>query len=583
MILQSLVQCYEDLAKREEVEKPGWAKVRVSYGLLLNDAGQIQQVLPLKTEQLRGNKKVLFPQLVRVPMPVKKSSNVQSNFLCDNAAYILGWAEEENAARACQCFTAGKELHLRILENVNTPAARAVKTFFTNWQPAQIKEQPNLLEWQEDFLAGANLVFWYQNRPVLEDEAIQKAWQAYYDRDAEDAAERMPCLVTGENTVPVKLHPSIKGVRGAQSSGASLVSFNATSFTSYDREQGLNAPTSKYAAFAYTTALNTMLVDPRRVFRVGDTSIVCWAEGGDPSYSTMMDSLLNGTSESMTDQLLQNIMSTLAAGKPIDLNGVPLDPKNRFYILGLSPNAARLSIRFFLQNEFGHFIENIHRHYQDLEIVKPENDPVFLPLWKIMKETVKKESTDKTPSPQLTGNLFCSILSGTPYPVTLINQVMLRIRAEHEISRGKAAIIKAFYLRNSQDKDLKEVLAVSLVKDSQYIPYVLGRYFAVLEAIQEAASPGINTTIKDRYFNSASATPAFVFPILGKLANSHLQKIDNDSKGLSVHYKKKLGEIIDLIPNNEFPVQLTLPEQGAFQLGYYHETQERYRNKKKEE
>lgn len=583
MILQSLVQCYEDLAKREEVEKPGWAKVRVSYGLLLNDAGQIQQVLPLKTEQLRGNKKVLFPQLVRVPMPVKKSSNVQSNFLCDNAAYILGWAEEENAARACQCFTAGKELHLRILENVNTPAARAVKTFFTNWQPAQIKEQPNLLEWQEDFLAGANLVFWYQNRPVLEDEAIQKAWQAYYDRDAEDAAERMPCLVTGENTVPVKLHPSIKGVRGAQSSGASLVSFNATSFTSYDREQGLNAPTSKYAAFAYTTALNTMLVDPRRVFRVGDTSIVCWAEGGDPSYSTMMDSLLNGTSESMTDQLLQNIMSTLAAGKPIDLNGVPLDPKNRFYILGLSPNAARLSIRFFLQNEFGHFIENIHRHYQDLEIVKPENDPVFLPLWKIMKETVKKESTDKTPSPQLTGNLFCSILSGTPYPVTLINQVMLRIRAEHEISRGKAAIIKAFYLRNSQDKDLKEVLAVSLVKDSQYIPYVLGRYFAVLEAIQEAASPGINTTIKDRYFNSASSTPAFVFPILGKLANSHLQKIDNDSKGLSVHYKKKLGEIIDLIPNNEFPVQLTLPEQGAFQLGYYHETQERYRNKKKEE
>ena len=375
MILQSLVQCYEDLAKREEVEKPGWAKVRVSYGLLLNDAGQIQQVLPLKTEQLRGNKKVLFPQLVRVPMPVKKSSNVQSNFLCDNAAYILGWAEEENAARACQCFTAGKELHLRILENVNTPAARAVKTFFTNWQPAQIKEQPNLLEWQEDFLAGANLVFWYQNRPVLEDEAIQKAWQAYYDRDAEDAAERMPCLVTGENTVPVKLHPSIKGVRGAQSSGASLVSFNATSFTSYDREQGLNAPTSKYAAFAYTTALNTMLVDPRRVFRVGDTSIVCWAEGGDPSYSTMMDSLLNGSSESMTDQLLQNIMSTLAAGKPIDLNGVPLDPKNRFYILGLSPNAARLSIRFFLQNEFGHFIENIHRHYQQLEIVKPVNDP----------------------------------------------------------------------------------------------------------------------------------------------------------------------------------------------------------------
>ena len=280
-----------------------------------------------------------------------------------------------------------------------------------------------------------------------------------------------------------------------------------------------------------------------------------------------------------TEQDIRNTLFRLAEGLPVDWQDQRLDPDTRFYILGLAPNAARLSVRFFWQNSFGTLARNITRHYERLEIVRPayDNFPT-LPLWRLVRETVNLNARSPDPSPRLAGDLLLAVLNDAPYPATLLDGVTLRIRADKQITGGRAAILKAWYLRNSQDEQLKEVMTVELNEQSNYLPYVLGRLFSVLEGVQQRANPNINTTIKDRYFNSASATPATVFPLLLNLAQKHLAKLDGR---LATYYNKRITELNARITQT-LPARLTLPEQSAFQIGYYHETQKRYTKKEEQ-
>lgn len=580
MILQALTQYYEDLLALGKIERPGWSKSKVSYGLVLNDEGQLTQLLHLQTEVARGKKTVLAPQELLVPSPAKRSSGVLANFLCDNSSYLLGVDAKGKPTRTAECFAAAKELHRKLLEQADSPTARAVVRFFECWNPAQAINHPRLQEDWDDLLKGGNLIFWYGNGPVTQDPVVADAWTQHYEA-ADDAAESIRCLVTGRCGPLARLHPNIKGVAGAQSSGASLVSFNASAFCSYDHEQGANAPVSEYAAFAYAAALNTLLSDRDRVCRVGDTTILCWAAGGDSNYQDYFIANMFGDSYSENDLL--DTLHHLAKGEHITWNDNQLAPDTRFYVLGLAPNAARLSVRFFWQNTFGRMARNLARHYDRLNIIRPAYDKFpTLPVWRLVQETVRKPSPDARPAepnPRLAGDLLLAVLNDMPYPATLLDGTALRIRAERNVSRGQAAIIKAYYLRNSSNPKLKEVMTVELNEQSTYLPYVLGRLFAVLEAVQQSANPGINATIKDRYFNSASATPSSVFPLLINLAQKHLAKLDG---GLSLYYQKKIADLIDRITQT-LPARMTLPEQGAFQLGYYHETQKRYAKSKKEE
>ena len=372
------------------------------------------------------------------------------------------------------------------------------------------------------------------------------------------------------------VHPSIKNVAGAQSSGAALVSFNAPAFCSYGKEQSLNAPTGKYAAFAYPTALNHLLSDRDHVWRVGDATVVCWARDGGSAYQNFMGWCCFGQEPSYDVNDLRQMVGRLCQGEMVTYSQEKLDPDMDFYILGLSPNAARLSVRFFLRNTFGGFLKHVQAHYDRLEIVRPAFDKFeTLPLWRLLSETVNQNSRDKSPAPNLAGEVLRAVLSDTCYPATLLNGVTLRIRAEHEVNRGRAAILKAYYSKRQNPDVPKEVLTVSLNPDSANIPYNLGRLFSVLEAIQSAANPGINTTIKDKYFNSASATPAIVFPTLLNLAQKHLKKLDG---GLRTHYDKQLTALLSKLGEG-YPARMSLPQQGSFQLGYYHQTQARYEKK----
>jgi CRISPR-associated protein Csd1 len=273
------------------------------------------------------------------------------------------------------------------------------------------------------------------------------------------------------------------------------------------------------------------------------------------------------------------MVKKLVTGNCVVFDGSRLDPNKPFYILGLSPNAARLSIRFFLRNSFGAILKNVQAHYERLEIVRPVYDKFeSLPMWKLLSETVNQNARDKSPSPVLSGEVLRAILTNTAYPATLLNGVVLRIRAEHEVTRGRAAILKAYYLKNKNQDVPEEVLTVSLNPDSTNIPYTLGRMFSVLEAIQSAANPGINATIKDKYFSSASTIPATIFPTLVDLAQKHLRKLKSSNTGLAIFYEKQLSELAETI-GDTFPARLNLPQQGSFQLGYYHQTAARYQKK----
>ena len=576
MILQALTQYYEELLAAGKITRPGWAKAKVSFALDLDDAGQVRQLLHLQREVQRGKKTALVPQELDMPSPVKRTAGVAANFLCDNSSYLLGADDKGKPARSLECFSAARALHLALLKDVDSPAAKAIVRFFETWDPAQAAEHPALREDWADLMKGGNLTFWYRDAPAAADPAVAAAWQRQYESGGEDAEDAL-CLVTGQHTTLARLHPSIKGVVGAQSSGASLVAFNAPAFCSYEHEQGANAPTGEYAAFAYATALNTLLADRDHICRVGDTTILFWAANAEAAYQDfMMYSLFN---DHYSEGDILSALHSLAKGESVDWDQARLDPATRFYVLGLAPNAARLSVRFFWQNNFGTLARNIARHYERLDIVRPSFDKFpTLPIWRLVQETVRRPAPGASPadpSPRLAGDLLLAVLNDALYPATLLDGVSLRIRAEHDVTRGKAAILKAYYLRNSSDQNIKEVMTVELNEQSAYLPYVLGRLFAVLEAVQQSANPGINTTIKDRYFNSASATPASVFPLLLNLAQKHLAKLD---VGLATYYDKKITELNSRITCT-LPARMSLPEQSAFQIGYYHETQKRYAKK----
>lgn len=588
MILQALTAYYEQLVRQGKLSAPGWDdSFKVSYELRLNDAGQLLRVVPLLTEKTVGKKTVLAPRAMRVPAHEKRSSGIAANFLCDNSTYLLGADEKGKPERSADCFKACAKLHHTILDGVDSPAARALLAYFDSWDPAQAAAHPLLAEQWKEITGNANLIFGYEAADhshsfVNDDPAIQNAWQTHYnDRSAD--SDMGQCLITGKYAPIERTHPNISGVPGAQSSGAALVSFNAPAFCSYGHEQGDNAPVSKYAAFAYTTALNRLLADRSHCKHVGDTTILCWAENAEPVYQDAMSMFLFGADEAagIQESDVQAALKRLSAGQTVPFLEKELSPDQHFYLLGLAPNAARLSVRFFLRDTFGSFAQNLQKHAEEMEIDCSEKEKFrTLPIWAVVNETTRTvPGQPAKPSPQLAGDLLRAVLTGGRYPATLLNGVTLRIRAEQNVTRGRAAVIKAYYLRNYPTELNKEVYTVSL-NETTNVPYLLGRLFSVLEAVQKAANPGINTTIKDRYFNAACATPGMSFPTLLRLSQKHLRKLND---GLATHYDKQITELMAQLPESGFPVRFSLPDQGKFTIGYYHQTQKRYVKKNEEE
>lgn len=575
MILQALVQHYERLAEEEKVDQEGWCKAKVSYGINLSSDGKIQGIITLKQEEVRGKKMVWVPQMLRVPEMVTRSSGISANFLCDNSKYMLGLDESGTSQRVLECFAAARERHLSLLKDTEGEMARAVRLFFETWDPVKVAECDVIRERQEEVTDGGNLIFCMGMQFAQDDPYIKDTWERSRMKISGEEQAGI-CLVTGQKTEISRIHKVIKGVPGAQSSGASLISFNAPSFESYGKEQSYNAPVGKFAEFAYTTALNYLLSQREYTFQLGDSMIVFWAESGKEEYQAAFFDCVDPKKNNQEE--IRGIFDNLKKQWKVEYQDVELNPDQKFYILSLAPNAARLSVRFFYQDSFGNMLNNLAAHYDRMSVVKPAwaND-WYLGIRSMLGETVNQNSKDKMPVPNMAASVLKAILSGTRYPASLYTDVLIRIRAEQgTVTWGRAGIIKAYLIRNGNWKEGEKYMALN--EESRDTAYVLGRLFSVLESIQMEANPGIKATIRDRYFNSACATPASIFPVLIKLKNSHVKKLERDKGSAKVYYEKLLTEIMEKL-GERFPARLSLEDQGKFILGYYHQVQKKYEKK----
>ena len=592
MILQALVKYYETLLKQGKVEEPGWSAAKVSAEIQLDEEGKLLGILSLQNEVQRGKKTVLTDPLLQVPEVFKRSSGVRPNFLYDGSSYFFGVDSKGKPKRSIQCFEAARIFHHQLLDGCDSPVAQGVLKFFDSWQPDKAEENPVFQQNRDAIVGASGLVFAVNGQEAQQDPEIRRRWMDYKKEGGGENSEKGQCLVTGKVAEIALTHPNIKGVRDAQSSGAALVSFNAPSLESFGHadDQGLNAPVSEYAAFAYTTALNQLIREGNSLL-CGDTTVVFWAQSAEPLYQQVYMNFLNpsGTGENR-EQTVKAVLEKILQGVAADVDGITLSPDEPFYVLGLAPNAARLSVRFFWQNTFGVTLKHLQNHQKRLEIVRPawEKDRgAYLPLWRLLKESVNPNATKKQALPLLAGSLLRSILQDAPYPEAMYRQFLLRIKAESgdaKISYPRGAFVKAYLLKNHQEKWGGEI-TMNVNENCKAVPYVLGRMFAVLEGLQQDSSE-VSATIKDRYFNAACATPGAVFPVLLKLANAHLNKLGRTNKGQPVSNQKKLGSLMEKITmpdeGNPIPGRLTLDEQGMFILGYYQETQARYTKKEEQ-
>ena len=595
MILQALTEYYQSLVQAEKIAAPGWKSSDISFVLCISDEGELEQVISIKNQVSQGKKTVLRPQSMILPVPAdgRTSTAVRPNFLWDKSDYLLG-ISKGGTQRGIKYFNGAKEYHEAILSGVVSPAATALLAFFQQWDPEKAPEHPALQDAMEDILKGANMVFRYSGGYIHEDPEIRDAWQRHY-ADQSTGIE-MTCLVTGKQAAVARIHPKIKGIINGEAMGNTLVGFNSPSVCSYGKEQSYNAPVSQQAAFAYTAALNYLLADREHVYRLGDATVVCWARGGGDAYQAFFGGALLGAPTPYSAADLRGMTAQLCQGIPVDFQEDKLDPSMDFYILGLSPNAARLSVRFFLHNTFQGFLDHIQAHYDRLEIAQ-SNDNKFdnIPLWRLLYATVRsqtkyepssykeaKQNLEKYLPPELSGEILRSILMNTRYPATLLNGITLRIRAEHEITRSRAAAIKACLLQNYRFlpiySALREVLTVELNDSCNYQPYVLGRLFAVMEQIQLASADWkLNRTIKDSYFTSAATTPKNIYAKLFPLSEYHMKKLLRDKPGLANILGKEKGSLIGKL-TAPIPPRFMPEETDCFYIGYYHQS-----NQKKEE
>ena len=577
-MLKALVQRYEDECRAGNIAREGWEKRKVSFALVLSDEGDVLEVLPLTQRVQKGKKVVDVPQSLTVPVGETRASGICPFFLCDNGSYFLGADRKGKPKRSADCFAASAKLHQDILADVEEPAAQAVVKFFQTWPGGEGATRSNsaLAPDADELLAGGNLVFRYEGRYVHEDRNVRAAWEARLEKEE---GEMRRCLVTGTLASFAVKHPAIKGVIGAQSTGALLVSFNENAYESYghDGQKGGNAPVSKKAAFAYGTALNALLADEQHTKRIGDTTVVYWAQKDSAlAQKLFRGMILDDPDETlMDDTKLNAILQKVQHGESIPYGEVAIPYDNPFYILGLAPNAARLSVRFFLQGAFGDFLKHVAHHHEQMEIVRPKWETrKHIPLWMLLQETVNSNSRNKMASPVMAGAMLRAVLTGGKYPASVFQNILLRIRAEQDenkINARRAGFLKAYLLRNRGRR-----IEVALDENATDVAYLLGRWFAVLEEAQEKANKDIKATIRDRFFNSACGTPAYVFPMLQKLGLHHLKKLEGAPK---IRIDKLLSEILGKLEAREIPRHLPLEEQGVFILGYYHQKQKRYEKK----
>lgn len=586
MILQALVDYYArrctDPNPARRLPAPGLEDKDIPFVIELEGNGRVRQLRD--TRQPDGKR--LRAQRFLVPQGEKKTSGVKANLLWDSAEYVIGLTRERKGGGELAPAQAFRSRIEALPEQVrHDPGIQAVRAALDkgDWSVLQAHAAWPDIE---------------QTNPVMSFCLADSAGELICQRPAIVSAALEPaqaeaegwCLVEGRRGAVARLHPAIKGIRDAQTSGANIVSFNARAFESYGKSerQGENAPVGERATFAYTTALNALLArdSPNKV-QIGDATTVIWADR-DTTLDAELAAVFGDDPDTHVAAVRERLAGASAGGLGAD------DSRLRFFVLGLAPNASRIAVRFWLHEPFDRLGPRILQHFDDLRIARGPNDPATPSMFRLLTAIAPQGKADNI-APRLAGEWMRAILEGTPYPAPLLGAAVTRCRAEQSkkdartgkpqpnVTYLRAAILKACINRLHRRRQglpadfqfIREELDVNQTEPA----YRLGRLFALLERIQARAQPGINASIRDRYYGAASSTPGAVFPTLMRLKNPHLKKL---SVGDVTHFERLIGEVCGSVEQpglTEFPRQLDLHAQGLFALGYYHQRQSFFKGK----
>ncbi len=560
MILHALNDYYQ---RRQRAPNPqdrlpafGLEEKEIPFVIEIDTEGRLVNLADTRT--LEGKKKI--GQRFLVPQGIKKASGVAANLLWDTAEYVLGVDTKGKPERVVKQHAAFRARLEALPQAARDDAGiLAILTFLNS---IDLKQLESLPAWADILAVNPVMTFRLHGDVEL---VCQRPAVVAATAQTTDEPPDGTCLVSGQPMAIERLHPAIKGVWGAQTSGANIVSFNLDAFNSYGKARGANAPLGKPATFAYTTALNHLLArDSRQRIQVGDASTVFWAEQANDLETALPDLFGEPPKDDPNrgTDALKVLYQAVQAGKFTKGSA-----NDRFHVLGLAPNAARIAIRFWETATALELAKRIAVHFDDIKIARAPHDPEHLSLFRLLTSLAVQGKAVNIP-PNLGGEVMRAILEGLPYPTPLLNLAVQRCRAEQKPTYARAAVIKASLNRLIRRTHNEKEFMVMLDPTNTHPAYLLGRLFATLEKIQEEASPGLNATIRDRYYGAASSTPVAVFTTLLRLHNHHLGKL---SKGRAVQMERLVGEIMGGL--NDFPRILALPDQGRFALGYYHQRQ----------
>jgi CRISPR-associated protein Csd1 len=565
--LASLVRAYDRMAARGEVPPYGYSQEKIGFVIPLNPDGTVAHE-PIDLRQGEGRRKTA--RLMPVPASFKRPGvTPKPFFLWDNTAFALGVTatEGKDAESRLKAF---RDRHLRDLAETEDEGLKAFLKFIERWTPKQFSERA----WPDE-MKDQNVVFTLESdrlarimihgRPAARD-----LWARLF---AAENRKQAICLITGERSGVARIHPAIKGVN---KDADSIVSFNKASFESYGQSQGENAPISDYAAFRYVAALNHFLErNSGHRIQIGDASTVFWADSSNAQAALEAESMFLGfvdekATEAVETKKIESVLAKLRAGRPIEDFKPDLPQSVRFFVLALAPNAARLSVRFYIEDDFGVIAERYLRHLDRMRI-DPRPKEEAPSIWRMLIQTAVRGKSENI-QPNLAGEWMRAILTDTPYPLTLLSTLIMRLRADGEVNALRVAILKSILIKNFNME-----VPVSLDPECREPGYLLGRLFAVYEQIQTAAlGRNVNATIKDKFYGAASAQPRKVFRMLEAGSANHLSKIGKQKPGLRINFEKAVGAIMEAMSPERDPFPASLPDksQALFGLGYYHQRNE---------
>ncbi len=577
MVLESLINYYEILKSENKVPLPGYSTQKIHYELKLNKNGTVNAIeSALETLTTPKGKEIQLPRQVTLPFFGSRTSGISPYFAWEKAAYMFGITIDADKERTVSCFEAFKKHQHEVLTgHEDEPVVSAFLKFLDIWSPLDAEVNPFIEDKLED-LTKSNLVVSVEGKYLHENKVVKDCWNAYYQQNEANGLPVGVSIITGKRGPVALTHPQITGFPGAQSSGAALVSFNLPCVSAEKKKQGENAPMTPYEAFAYTTALKYMLKN-NGVFTLGQESIFVWSETESDAcqYAArrIVNAVIYGTPKDEDDGFsVRDTVARLAEGEMVRYHGTDINPDAKFYLLGIQPNSARLSVRFFYEITLREIVENVFKFYEDTEVAKigkeEERDLTLYSLLAYSKRMEDKSGVE----PELLEQMIKAAFIGGTIPRALLDAYNRRFKSTRDVKKHHAAVIKGYFRRSTCENYPKEVLDMALNKESDDQAYILGRLFFILERLQIEAIPKIQKTIRDKYIYSASVTPACVFPLLIQRSEYYITKLKklDEKRGFAIGYENQITELLNRL-DTPYPACMGVEQQSRFLLGYYHQ------------